>query len=265
MDKKSITARLNKLNKDDKLYKNLCKYITTKKGIKLVSMLHRMPIRTLCSRYDAPKKLLKHGSNTIIMNLINASIRETNVRIEEVPKITREAPVIIKHKTHLTREELRKMVAQNKPKRLGFAALMHALEEHKMDKFKVKNPGPTERELKEDLFPEELSLTYDTQLWIHREYVRNFLCRTYGNKDIRERYFRLFGVYTNKTNNKLYEKEGDPLVMGYPFAGMSNDTPEDKLKDVLYKRSRIVKTKDKDCMELKLYNKYGKFIASVKT
>lgn len=262
MDKKSITARLNKLNKDDKLYKNLCKYITTKKGIKLVSMLHRMPIRTLCSRYDAPKELLKHGSNTIIMNLINASIRETNVKIAEMPKITREAPVIIKHKTHLTREELRKIVAQNKPKRLGFAALMHALEEHKMDKFKVKNPGPTERELKEDLFPEELSLTYKTQLWIHREYVRNFLCRAYGNKDIREPYYRLFMVYNN---NKLYEKEGDPLVVGYPFAGCNEFTDLEKIKNVLRSRAKNIAQKDKECIELKVYTKYGKFIASAKT
>jgi hypothetical protein len=196
------------------------------------------------------------------MNIIKASIQKYYVPDESPKKVTHEKPKIIKCKTNLSNKELKEILARNKPKKFGFAAQMHAYEEHKMNKFKNKNPGPTERDLAQDLFPEELSMTYNTQLWLHREYVRNLLCRIYANKETREHYYRLFLVYKDKV---LHEKEGDPIVVGYPFAGCTQYTNIEKIKNILRQRAKTIAQNDKNCIEVKLYNKYGKLLASVKT
>ena len=261
---KSIKAQLDKIAFEEKIINKIGKFVTTKRGKQFVSMLHRMPLKDLCDRYKC-KFMLIYDSNTKNMNVIKASIQKYYIP-DESPKVAaKEKPTIVKCKSYLNRDDLKEISARNKPKKFGFAALMHAYEEHKMDKFKNKNPGPTERDLIQDLFPEELKLTYNTQLWLYREYVRNFLCRKYAGQNIRERYYRLFLVYNNNINNSLYEKEGDPIIVGYPFAECTQYTNIEKIKDILRQRAKMIAQRDKTCIEVKLYNKYGKFLASVKT
>lgn len=262
MKQKDIKYKLKKIQQEEEILKKIDKFLTTKRGIKFVSMLHRMPLRELCRAFNA-QFMLHYDSDTRNMNLIKSSIQKNKIVPITSQTIARKAPPRIRYQIRLTRAQIAEMTAQNKPKRLGFAALMHAYEEHKMRKFEKKNPGPTERELAEDLFPKALEIQYKTQQYIHREYVRNFLSRTYGKVNIREPFYRVFLVYEGPDGQVMYEKEGDPVVIGYPFAGKNQFTRLDVIKDIL--RSRAKTIKDKDCIEIKVYNKYGKLLSSCRT
>ena len=70
-------------------------------------------------------------------------------------------------------------------------------------------------------------------------------------------------VYENRaTPGTIYEKEGDPYVVGYPFCNCNENTPIETLKNIL--RERVKTVRDKTCLELKLYNKYGILLACAK-
>lgn len=261
---KDIKSLLKHIENQEKTIEKIGKFLKTKRGQQFVSKLYTAPLKDLCNRYQAPKFLRIYTNDRKNRNLIIAAIKKYDVpipkaRTMEIIPIKRE-----KHQIRLTKEELTKIAARH-PKKMGFAALMHAYEEHKMERFVAKHPTLTERELREDLFPEEITTTRGTQLWLYREYTRNFLCKVYGKTEKREHYYRLFCIYDNNTiKGKIYEKEGDPMVVGYPFTQYDERTPIDILKRVLRDRAKIVIKRDPDIKELRLFNKYGKLIASVK-
>lgn len=264
-DKSNIKYKLDRIEREEKIIEKIGKFLKTKRGQQFVNHMHRMPLKDLCKRYNAQFMLI-YDSNTKNLNIIKSSIQKYNiVQVSEKPKIHIEAPPRMDYPTRLTKPQMKEMQARLKPKKFGFAALMHAYEEHKMEKFKKKHPGPTERELAEDLFPEELVKGYERVLNIHREYVRNFLCRVYAKTEKRERYFRIFKVLS-VTEDPATGRKHKPVIseveLDRPFLGNQFTSK----KDIALRLKMIadsVRNGDKQIIKVKLYNKYGILVRTV--
>ena len=254
---KDIKSLLNKIKKEEKIIEKIAIFLKTKRGQGFVSKLYTQPFVQLCRIYNAPKFIQLYSNSTYNRNLVLAAIKKYNISIPSYTNTIVYTNTWSKTPVRLTKKEAKEMNAR-RPKKLGFAARMHAYEEHKLKKFENKHI-PTERDLKQDLFSEELKSQINTQLYIHREYVRNFLSRVYCKTEKREPFYRLFMVYENTVTNGIYEKEGDPYIVGYPFCKCNEQTPMDTLKNILRERAKTVR--DKTCLELKLYNKYGILLA----
>jgi hypothetical protein len=258
---KDIKSALNKIEKEEKTIEKIALFLKTKRGRGFVSKLYIQPFVQLCRIYNAPKFIQLYNNSTYNRNLVLAAIKKYNISIPSYTNTIAYTNTWSKTPVRLTKKEAKEMNARY-PKKLGFAALMHAYEEHKVKRFEEKHPFLTETELSQDLFPEELIVQRKTQLYLYREYTRNFLCKVYSNSKIRENYYRVFLVYENKFNKKLYEKEGDPFIIGYPFAGCTEYTSLDRIKEILRKRAKLIK--DAECVEVKVYNKYGTLLASAR-
>jgi hypothetical protein len=256
---KNIKYILNKIDVEEKTIEKIGKFLGTKRGMLFVSKLHTSTLKDLCNRYNCPKFIRLYTNDTRNTNIIKAAIKKYNIIIPTYTPIKTEVK-IVKHPVRLKKEEIRKANANCPIKKQGFAALMHAYEEYKMVKYEKKNPLP---DTKMDIFAEEIISQRNTQIWIHREYIRNFLNRVYGHIQIREPYYRVFMVYENDINHKPYEKEGDPIAIGYPLAACNEYTDIEQIKNKIRVRAKTIR--DDRCLELKVYNKYGKLIAQAKT
>ena len=257
---KSIKSLLNRLEVEEQTIEKIAKFLKTKRGQQFVIKLYTMPYKALCESLKVPKFMRLYNNDLKNRNLVISTIKKYNIVVPKPKYVKGTYKKGPKSPIRLKREELAKMTARYQRKELGFAALMYAYENHKVAMFEKKHLAPIEQ-LTRDLFSEELMVQRRTTLYLYREYTRNFLCKTYANVVKREPYFRLFLVFNNKFNNSLYEMEPDPYVVGYPFAGCSENTPLERLKQILRERKKDITA---DCLELKLYNKYGTLIASVK-
>ena len=259
---KDIKTALNKIRIEEETLEKIGKFLKTKRGQRFVSKIYTQPFTRLCIIQNAPRFLRLYNDDRKNKNLVLAAIKKYNISIPVYTDTIVYTNTWVKSPVRLTKKEAKEMNAR-RPKKLGFAARMHAYEEHKLKKFEHKYI-PTEKDLQPDLFSEELTTQIKTQLYIPREYVRNFLSRVYCNVNKRERFFRLFMVYENKAiPGTVYEKEGDPYIVGYPFCNCNEKTSLETLKDILRNRAKTMR--DKECLELKLYNKYGLLIAQSRT
>ena len=259
---KSIKELLNKIEVEGKTIEKIGTFLKTKKGQTVVSKLYTASLKELCDRYNAPKFLRLYKNDRKDKNLIKAAIKKYEISIPVYKPLKQEKTTRAKGPVLLTRKELREIDAR-RPKKLGFAARMHAYEEHKLKKFENKYL-PKKEDVKQDIFSKELEVQINTQIYIRRQYICNFLSRVYYNVHKREPFYRVFMIYENKAlPGRIYEKEGDPYVIGYPFANCNERTSVEILKNILRQRAKTIR--DKECLELKLYNKYGMFIASSKT
>ena len=194
---KDIKSCLEKIERTETAVENIGKFLKTKKGQQFVSKLHTASIRELRDRYKAPRFLRIFDDDRKNKNLILAAINKYNISIPKYTPITTTKVTITKTSIRLTKKELREIDAQ-RPRRTGRAALMHSYEEHKMAKFIAVHPIPTETDLKQDLFPEELKKAHDELLEKHREYVRKFIVSTYYKLPIIGRYKIADGVFVNR-------------------------------------------------------------------
>lgn len=261
----SIKHRLEQVAKADELCKKIQKFLTTKKGQTLVSKLHTAPLRELCRRYDCQFMLI-YRNDRKVMNCIKSSIQKLSI-VPTVQSRTQSTCEVkrIKHQIYLSRPQIAEIVARTTPKKFGFAALMHAYEEHKMDKFKKKHPGPTERDLKEDLFPDELVAGYNNMLAIRREHVRNMLCKKYAKTKVREQYFRVFKVLS-VTKDPATGREHKPVISEVELDDYISGNQYTSKKDIAIKLKMIadrVRKSDGQTIKVKLYNKYGKLLRTV--
>lgn len=259
MKQNTIKDKLNKIEKIEKIVEKISKFITTKRGIMFVKKLHTAPLEELCRRYNTPKFILCYNNSTKNYNLIKAAIKNAGLQLPTEEKIMPlKALKCLKTALCMTSKELKSYNKAHSPRKMGFAALMHAYEEHKMQKFEKKYPAPTEKELAEDLFPEELKRAWSTMMEIHREYVRTMLSNTYYKKfppfyQTRDDYFKLYVVYSK------HEIEGDPYVVGYPFTNTkewNQHTSIDKVKEKLQIKANYY-CADSNAIGLRVYNKYG--------
>lgn len=266
MKQNTIKDKLNKIELIENTVEKIGKFIKTKRGSLFVNALHTAPFRELCKRYNTPKFILLFDNDTRNLNLVEAAINKYGSLLPEPPKIMRlEAPKRVKTALRLTYKELKKINKANCPRKMGFAALMHAYEEHKMAKFEKKHPAPTERELAEDLFPEELKAGWNTMMSIRREYVRNMLCEKYAKTKKKERDYRVFKVLSI-TKDPATGKEHKPVVseveLDRPFLGNLSTSKKDialRLKALAHD----AREGDSNVIRVKLYKKTGEYVRSV--
>lgn len=266
MKQNTIKDKLNKIEFVENTVEKIGKFIRTKRGISFVNALHTAPFRELCRRFNAPKFMLSFDSDTVNLNLVEAAVNKQGTIIHRKTRKPVSEPInSIKTDIRLTNEELKKYNKANHPRKMGFAALMHAYEEHKMAKFEKKHPAPTERELAEDLFPEELKAGWRTMMNIHREYVRNMLCKIYAKTEKKERDYRVFKVLSI-TKDPATGQEHKPVVseveLDRPFLGSLSTSKKDialRLKALAHD----VREGDSNCIRVKLYKKTGEYIRSV--
>lgn len=269
---KDIKSLLNKIEVEEKTIEKIGIFLKTKRGQTFVSKLYTMPLKDLCKRYQVPKFIRLYNNDTKNRNLIISAIKKYNVSIPVYKPIQLNAPTRVKCPVFLTKDEIGKIDARRPSKKLGFAAKLHAYEEHMMSKFIAKHPAPTEKELAEDLFPEELKAGYDNMIYIHREHVRNVLCERYCNITNKEKFFRVFTVLSvtkdpatgRKHKPVVSEVEGNPYVIDYPFAHEDEKTPKEALHDILVRIAKVAHNADKNAIKVKLYNKYGILVDSCK-
>lgn len=217
---KDIKSILNKLELEEKTIEKMGIFLKTKRGQRFVNYIETASLNELCKRFDAPKFMHLYGNDRKDKNLIRTAIKKYNVNIPAYTPILQEPPKRIKCQIRLTKDEIRKIDSHRPTKKLGFAERMHAYEEHMMNKFIAKYPAPTERELAEDLFPEELKAGYENMLYIRREHVRNILCERYCKVPNKETFFRVFRVLSvnedratgRKHKPVISEVEIDPSV-----------------------------------------------------
>lgn len=265
---KTIKEALNKIEIQEKTIEKIGAFLKTKRGQTFVTKLNTASLKELCKRYSAPKFIMLYGNDKKDKNLIKAAIKQYNVAIPEYKPISIGFIKRTKTPIRLTVKEMKKMNA-TRPKKMGFAALMHALEEHKVNKFRATCDWIfKDSSVRGDLFSDEMLAQQNTQLSLYREYTRNFLAKAYSGVENREYFYRLFLVKENKSNlaeHKIYEVEGDPMVVGYPFTMCTENTSIDIIREILYSRAKTIRARGGELpLELKLYNKYGKLIATVK-
>lgn len=269
---KDIKSILNKLELEEKNIEKIGIFLKTKKGQQFVSNIYTASLSELCKRFGAPKFIRFYKNDKKDKNIIFAAIKKYNVSIPTYKPINLEPPVRVKCKIRLTKEELHKMNSRHPTGKLGFAERMHAYEEHMMNKFIAKHPAPTDKELAEDLFPEELKAGYKNMLYIRREHVRNLLCERYCKTTPKEVFYRVFTVLSvtedpatgRKHEPVISEVEGNPYIIGYPFAHLDKTTPDEVLSDILARVAKKAHSADKQAIKVKLYNKYGTLLASCK-
>lgn len=250
---KTIKQALQHIENEEKVIDKIARFLKTKKGQKFVMLIHTAPLDELVRRLKAPKYILYYKNNQKNKNIINAILKKNNIVI---PMPISPPPGLVKvPKTQikLTKKEYKAFNTAKHPRKMGFAALMHAYEEHKMARYIAENPAPTKKELAEDLFPDELMAGYNTKLWIHREYVRDFLCRVYCNIIPHKRYYRAFKVYSKPTSrgNVISECEMDRPVVA------DKNISRKELREKLLMLAKNAKDADKDVIKMKIYDKYG--------
>ena len=263
---KSITTALNKIELVENTVEKIGKFIRTKRGSSFVNSLHTAPFRELCRRYNVPKFILLFNNDTRNLNLVEAAINKYGALLPDPPKIVRlEVPKQPKTAIKLTVKESKAYNKAHSPRKMGFAALMHAYEEHKMKKFENRHPAPTEKELAEDLFPDELKAGWKTMMNIHREHVRNLLCKIYANTEKQERDYRVFKVLSI-TVDPATGQEHKPVVseveLDRPFLGNQSTSKKDialRLKALAHD----AREGDSNVIRVKLYKKTGELVRSV--
>lgn len=278
---KSITTILDISATREREIQKIKKFFTTKRGKVFVSKIHTASIKELCDRYDAPKCIRNIEKNKInlfsVLYTLNMADREYYRNGRYKYTIRKEPQINLfggnkLEKTKQIKLTIKERKIYNKahsPRKMGFAALMHALEEHKVNKFRATCDWIfKDSSIRGDLFSDEMLAQQNTQLSLYREYTRNFLAKAYSGVENREYFYRLFLVKENKSNlaeHKIYEVEGDPMVVGYPFTMCTENTSIDIIREILYSRAKTIRARGGELpLELKLYNKYGKLIATVK-
>ena len=262
---KDIKSALKKIDIEEKTIEKIAKFLKTKKGMQFVSNIHTASMKELQIRYNAPKFILLHKDDNRNKNLVLAAMKKYNITAPKYNPIKFSKPVKTKYQIYLTKEQYSNINTKYLKKKMGFAALMHAYEEYMMSKFIAKHPAPTERELAEDLFPEELKAGYNNILYIRREYVRNLLCKKYAKTTPKETFFRIFTVLS-VTKDPATERKHEPVISEveavdcYAFTNLNKNTDKTTIEEKLKRQAKAAYQADKHAIKVKLYDKYGNLI-----
>lgn len=144
---------------------------------------------------------------------------------------------------------------------IGLAEKCHLYELHKMAKWDRKNPMPNSVDLAFTLFPEEEMASYQTRRNIALEHIRNVLSEKYYHcKSIESPTVRMYTVHRvigYQGKRIAYEKECDPFIYGYPFAGFKKDYPSKQFIETKLHIALGHVQKSEGVIGLKVYDKFG--------
>lgn len=189
-----------------KNYQKIYNFVQTKKGKEFVSALHTAPLKELAKKYNIPSAItFKNDSKNY--KLIRKACIHGNVIVVKTKTYPAVKPNIINY-THtsipksLTKKQLRAI--ENAKPQTPWARILHNLEEIRMKKWDRKHPGPSERELKENLFPEQLRRWHMEDREKQQENVRNLIIlRHYKN------YIPIYGRF------KLFNGTYKECIIGF--------------------------------------------------
>ena len=252
---KDIKYLLNKIDVEQEAIKKITIFIKTKRGLQFVKKLHTSTLRDLCKRYETPKVVCLYKNNTKNINLIEHVIKKEGIVIPTKNRAKIVHIKMAKYPIYLTKKETKDIDAHRPRKTLGFAARMHAYEEAKIAKFIKLHPAPTERELKQDLFPEELKAGYNIILNAKREKIRKFVTSTYYKLPIYGRFKVAEGKFVNKKIAEIKDIDGG----GHHINGISKEhnliKKAQKIVDDYYKLDNNIV-----CIIIKGHTKQGRML-----
>lgn len=251
---KDIKSLLNKIAVEEKTIEKIAIFLKTKRGKILVSKLYTSSLKDLCNRYNCPKFIRLYTNDRKNMNLINHVIKREKIIVDR-PKIVPLNVTVKKHPIRLTDEERRKIDSLRPKKAMGKAERLHAYEEDKMAQYKALHPAPTEWQLRQDLFPQEMIDGYNKLVEAHREYVRNFLVSAYYKLPIFGRYRLANGKFVTRPITEIKDIKGG----GHHINSLSKEHP-------LIKKVQMIANEyyNKDntlvCVQVKGHTKVGRLI-----
>lgn len=266
MEKKlnnNIRNQINKIYYSD-IVKKFEKFIKTKENINFLDEINRHNMETLIKKYNL-QYLRKLGTSSRMRDIMRTSI----IAITDytgLSNINQNEQIYKKHPQPkvLKKGEIKKILKKSEFKPKGRAFLMYSYEEHKILKWERKNPAPTEKMLKEDLFPAMLKAAWNTQRHIALENIRDMLAKKYYGveKENPYEYWKLYAMYKTDSNH-VYETQPDPYIIGYPMAGITKDSPSELIIERLSKTyKKLYNSGGNSCIKVKLYNKFGNEIYS---
>lgn len=134
------------------------------------------------------------------------------------------------------------------------AALLHGYEINKIKKWESRHPKPNEKELKQDLFPEELILGWESSRDIALQHIRNILIIKYYKIIPKENMWYDVAIYKNEHTGKLYNYNNpDPSIYGH--------IPQEKDNPNIYMslRNKFLKIKKtgNNIIKINLYDNLG--------
>ena len=217
---KDIKSILKKIDVEEKTIEKIAIFLKTKRGLKFVSKLYTSPLKDLCNRYNCPKFVRLYNNDAKNMNLIKHVIKRENIEIPKT-KVVSLNITVKKYPVRLTKAEMRKIDSLRPKKTMGQAERFHAYEEDKMAKYVALHPAPTDWQLKQDLFPQEMIDGYNRLLEAHREYVRDFIVSAYHRLSIIGRYKIADGKFVNRPLTSIKDINGG----GHHINSISKEHP----------------------------------------
>jgi hypothetical protein len=275
MENKNLATRIHngvqKIYVTDELVKKFDKLLSTTRGKNIVNDISRRSVNEIIDKYQCPY-MRKFGSNNKIRTAMVSAIRK-HYNIVDYTMIDRHNRVTFEAKRIRTKLEnegkLFKHVKSPQPKiwtgnqskyqkkPMGLAAYLHALEEHKMDRWNRRHQMPS---LEFDLFPELIVAGWKTKMLLARENIRNMLSLRYCHDKRYKPQWRFFGVYKDIKSGHIFEHEPDPSIIGYPGVRLGDDATNAKIVDILdlYKpKAKQSCGKNTICIKVKMYSADG--------
>lgn len=276
MRQKMTDSQLNDLIKcgvarayNSKEYSLFCNFLETERSKTFVRDVDRLQMKDLLNKYGLTYMKKMYSTDFKLRELMRSSIRHMNI-VDYTGLNTPPQSISIKRvkvpiymKKAFNKSRIREIEIKNCFRRKGQAATLYGYELHKIRKWEQKHPKPTDEQLKQDLFPDLLLVGWSTKRNIALEHIRDMLCEKYCNYKKVTPYWKLYGVFRNKTT--CYEAEIDRLNSSYVFDRMSKD----ESGEVIIKHMQHVLHKQRDadsaneCLCLKLYNNSGDEIYKV--
>lgn len=167
----------------------------------------------------------------------------------------------MKRKYILTRKERAKISKRHIINRLTRKELVDGLLIHKMYKWERRNPKPTEIELKQDLFPDELILGWEAGREIAMKFILNKLEEKYLNiAQHKIKYVHDVAIYINEHTGKKYNY---PNVDSSMTLYIPNTTNKSTLTQALIAKKIAIKRGGNKIVKLNLYDNRGKLRIAV--
>lgn len=245
IDKRPINALLREFGAPKATHRNdRQQYNLLRAAMHLAKVKPTIAKNNIVDYTNLLRKKQLNGELKLSKSLSHGELKDMNKSIGWVIKKDNSGNPIIK-----TDSEGKQLyyIGSNKPmykwtpkKSPGLAFKMHLLEMYKMKKWDAKNPAPTETDLKQDLFPEELVTAHRTRRYIHLENVRELLSVKYcgGKRTIPD--LRVFEVYKIPDEHQKYagankfcevERYDDAYCLAGFDKNTSNATLKNKLED----------------------------------
>ena len=195
---KTIKECLLHIEREEKTIDKIARFLKTKKGQILVNKLNTASLKELSDRYKLPKFIRFYKNDRKDKNIIKAVIKKYEIcmtvpiRVEPVKTEYKRVPL------YLTKEERCKIIALKPSGKLDKNTKIEAYAAYKLAKYIRLHPAPTESQLNQDLFPNELIAGYNQHIEYQKQHIHNFVTSMYNKIPVYGRFKIKEGVYEKR-------------------------------------------------------------------